>query len=315
MTPAEQQRWRELGEAIAAAALNLHQQAQKSPSSPTEKAITEKESDSPQAPPTIRAELQFPTDLVRDYHSSQVESQKLRRRNYRVQFGLFVATTLAFLAAAYYACIAARQHRTMEKQWHTMEAAIAETRSVARENAARTDMLIHEAIKQSGAAINAAEAAKSQAEISKRSAEAAEAALRVTEAADLEPDSIRCTGTPLGLNTEVEVYWKNNGKTRADRVQTAFFVSTPKLPYRLQGLGNTSTIGAGAVSATGPLRVGNVLGGLSEMEMVNQGRIPLYVWGWAKYRDAFGHWHLVIFDYRYRPKTSCDFEFLWVSHQ
>jgi hypothetical protein len=63
-----------------------------------------------QQPPVLRAELQIPETIER-------ETAKRDKRHYRVQIWLAFATTLAFIAAAIYAGIAAAQWNTMKKTY------------------------------------------------------------------------------------------------------------------------------------------------------------------------------------------------------
>jgi hypothetical protein len=73
-----------------------------------EKSAFEKKSSQPQ--PILRAELQIPENVQRQKHTSD-------NRQFRVQVWLAIATTLAFIAAAIYAEVAAFQWQTMNRTY------------------------------------------------------------------------------------------------------------------------------------------------------------------------------------------------------
>jgi len=255
-----------------------------------------------------------------DRLKTEKTKQKRRRRTLRelqVWFNgiLMVATIVTAVIVMYQNRI---MRLTLIETQRQSDAAI-EAARIARESLRSADesftRMLREMQVQSKASQAVAGASSANAEAAQRSARIAETALRVTEIASLQPEAVNCINRPLSLKTEIEVFWRNTGRTGANPVQTVLFLSVPEVQqYPVMREGSAGAVGAGGQARTAPVHVGKTLTETG-LELVNKGAIPLHLWGWAKYRDTFGGWHLTIFNYRYRPNTDCSFDVLWVSNQ
>ena len=144
-----------------------------------------------QQPPIVRAELQVPEAIER-------ERGKRDERHYRVQVWLAIATTLAFIAAAVYAGIAALQWRTMN---HTYK----------------------EIRKQTSAIQDTAKAAADQAKLLRQQLVGTQAAVIRIEPR-IWPDT--------GSQGQLSLLLTNDGRVAARNVTVEVFLSRVRMPDR-----------------------------------------------------------------------------------
>jgi hypothetical protein len=166
----------------------------------------------------------------------------------------------------------------------------------------RTDKLIEEAIKQSGAT-------KTQADAASRMARTVENTLHLTEAADLELDRVSCftPSQPLSLKTEITPVFRNTGRTRAEEVKVSWSLGIPGRPNRSPTkLSSMTTVAAGnTVEAEGIVLERSLTE--KDLALVNDGTAKLHLWGFVTYKDIFNKVHRLEFDTIYLPNTPCTF--------
>jgi hypothetical protein len=239
-----------------------------------------------------------------------------KKHRYTRDHGMFWISVATLIVVAVYAWCARQQAiETARAAKAAKESASAATDAVkVAEETLKTqkdsvEKTLFEMKSQSKAMEISANATKSQAESSKRANKIAEETLHIVEAADLEPDHIHCSTVPetLSLKTEIALWYRNSGRTRAVVEDLVLYVGIPEGPIREpRGEPFKAIVAAGQSVQSGPVFVGKATNELT-LALINDGTLKMHLWSWVIYRDVFGVQHRVDFDAIYTPKTQCDF--------
>jgi len=153
------------------------------------------------------------------------------------------------------------------------------------------------------------------ANISEKTLTLTERARNLTEAADIELDGIVCSfprSTPIqnpvfGVDTLIEVVYRNFGKTRGHDVKSQFSIivqgSRPVSPSAEPSI---TTLAPGATLRSLAVRVGSAVDD-NMLLTINQGRLRLHINGLVTYNDIFGKSHRSEYQTTYMPNTLCGF--------
>jgi hypothetical protein len=153
---------------------------------------------------------------------------------------------------------------------------------------------------------------KEAADAAKSAADTAANALYVTEVADIEPDHFECSTSPnpLGTESSVALIFRNTGRGSATNMEGYAYMGFYGDHLReLPNDGSTVTVGAGIQF---PSPMSKVADTVRDFRMVNDKTHDLHLWGWFKYRDRFGHSHILVYDTVYVPKTACRFNIVTI---